>query len=412
MKNALRVLVWTALVLALSLVYVDSNEASAKEFKDVSKKHPNYTAIQEMQKAGYINGYPDGTFRPGEPVSRKHVASLLDQVLKFPQPPTDKLVFADVPKNHMYYKPIMKLYNKGIISGGMNGKFNPNASITRIQMAKMLDLAFELNIKEPARFEDLMFLHWGSTHASALYSNGVTKGDHGKFLPNQSVTRAHYAEFLYRAMKVGKSPSGSIVSKEKAIDLTLRIPVVLEGIRVQGKLDNLNYNQLRPKQSPYATKAFMDGLLKKDYPDVCTHCDSFLFPDLTIEPSMRFDYKQPDANTLEIHTVSFRDMLMGASYVNYVFKKESGIWKMDDYYGGNVGKKNFELTKEEATRVVEVNYRYYSKAKITYVSQEKNTGEDFDTKEKYPFTKYKFTVDTEDGRDTVTVNSDDGFVYP
>ncbi|PID21164.1 hypothetical protein CSV61_10095 [Sporosarcina sp. P3] len=412
MKHTLRVLLWTAFTLALSLVFADFNEASAKEFKDVSKKHPNYTAVQEMQKAGYINGYPDGTFRPSEPVSRKHVASLLDQVLKFPQPPTDKLVFADVPKHHMYYKPIMKLYNKGIVSGGLDKKFNPNASITRIQMAKMLDLAFEFNMKEPARFEDLSFLHWGYVHASALYSHGVTKGDHGKFLPNQSVTRAHYAEFLYRAMKVGKTPSGSVVSKEKAVDLTMRLPIVIEGIRVQGKIDNQTYSQLRPKQLPYATAAFADGLLKKDYPSVCTHCDSFLFPDLLIEPSMRFEYTQPDANTLHVHTVSFRNMLTAGSYVHYVFKKESGIWKMDDYVGEDVGKKNFELTKEEAERVVKMNYRYYSKVKITYVSQEKKTGEDFATKEHYPYTAYKFTVETEDGRETVIVNSDDGFVYP
>ena len=411
MKKTLRVLVWTACMLALSLVYADSNEASAKEFKDVSKKHPNYTAIQEMQKAGYINGYPDGTFRPSEPVSRQHVASLLDQVLKFPQPPTDKLVFADVPKNHMYYTPIMKLYNKGIISGGLDKKFNPNASITRIQMAKMFDLAFDFNMKEPAIFEDLNFLHWGYVHASALYANGVTKGDNGKFLPNQSVTRAHYAEFLYRAMKVGKTPSSSVVSKEKAVDLTMRLPVVIEGIRVQGKLDKQTYSQLRSKQLPYATKAFVEGLLKDDYPDVCTHCDSFLFPDLTIEPSLRFEYTQPDAKTLQVHTISLRNMLSSASYVHYVFKNESGIWKMDDYSGEDVGKKNFELTKEEAKRVVEMNYRYSSKVKVTYVSQAKKTGEDYATKEKYPFTEYKFTVDTEDGRETVVVNSDDGFTY-
>ncbi|WP_313237232.1 S-layer homology domain-containing protein [Sporosarcina ureae] len=411
MKNTLRVLLWTAFALALSLVFADFNEASAKEFKDVSKKHPNYTAIQEIQKAGYINGYPDGTFRPGEPVSRQHVASLLDQVLKFPQPPTDKLVFADVPKNHMYYKPVMKLYNKGIISGGLDKKFNPNASITRIQMAKMLDLAFEFHMKEPAQFEDLSFLHWGYVHASALYSNGVTKGDHGKFLPNQSVTRAHYAEFLYRAMKVGKTPSGSVVSKEKAVDLTMRLPIVIEGIRIQGKIDNQSYSQLRSKQLPYATQAFVDGLLKEDYPSVCTHCDSFLFPGLTIEPSMRFDYTQPDANTLHVHTVSFSNLLIGGGFVDYVFKKESGSWKMDNFSGAAVGKKNFELTRQEAERVVKLNYPNSSKVRISYVSQTKETGEDPVTKEKYSFTQYKFSVDSENGRETVRVNSDDGYAY-
>ena len=409
MKKMLRVLVWTACLLALS--WVAGTEASAKEFKDVPKKHPNYTAIQEMQKAGYINGYPDGTFRPGEPVNRKHVASLLDQVLKFPQPPTDKLVFYDVPKNHMYYKPIMKLYNKGIVSGGMDGKFNPNASITRIQMAKMLDLAFEMNIKEPAVFEDLSFLHWGAAHASALYSNKVTTGDHGKFLPNESVTRAHYAEFLYRAMKAGKSPSGSTVSKEKAIDLAFRVPLALEGIRVQGKKDGLNYTKLRPKQLPYATQAFADGLLKEDYPDVCVHCDSFLFPDLGIEPSMRFSHEQPDAKTLHVHTVSFSNLLRGGGYIDYTFKKEAGHWKLDDFGGAAVGKKNFELTKAEAERLVGWGFPVSYKADVTYVSQAKKTGEDPDTNEKYAYTEYAFKVKADGDTRTVVVRSDNGLAY-
>lgn len=414
MKKTVRVLVWAALLLALSFVFTQANEASAKEFTDVPKKHPNYAAIQEMQKAGFINGYPDGSFKPNEPVSRKHVASLLDQVLRLPQPPTDKLVFGDVPKNHMYYKPIMKLYNEGIVSGGLDRQFNPDASITRIQMAKMLDLGFNLNMKKFAHFEDLHLNHWGYLHAGALYSNGITKGDFGRYHPNQSVTRAHYAEFLHRAMKVGKQSNTHIVSKERAVDMSLRLPHTLEMIRVQGKVDKKTYSQIRPEILHYATERFTDGLLKSDYPNVFPMGDSFLFPRMTFELSLRLDYSQPDANTLKVQTIVLNTPgpMSGGGFVDYMFKNENGVWKMHDYQYNVVGKKNFELTKEEAKRVVEDYFSYSDDGTYTvaYVSKARATGKDPYTKEAYTFDRFKFTVNTPTGKETVIVSSDDGSI--
>ena len=412
MKKIVHVLLWTALLLTVSFVFIQSNEASAKEFNDVPKTHPNYTAIQEMQQAGYINGYPDGNFLPNEPVSRKHVASLLDQVLKLPKPATDKLVFVDVQKNHPYYKPIMKLYNEGIVSGGLDGEFNPNASITRIQMAKMLDIGFDFNMMKSSQFEDLNMFHWGYLHASALYSNGVTKGDFGNFHPNQSVTRAHYAEFLHRAMKVENPAKNHIVKKEQALNMVNRLPHTLEMIRIQGKKDNKTYSQIRPNILPYATERFTDGLLKADYPNVYAVGDSFLFPHMTIELDIRFTYNQLDATTLKVHTILLNTPgpMSGGGFVNYMFKNESGMWKVHDYTYSAIGKKNFELTKDEAKRIVENFYSYDDATTytVTYKSTASVTAKDPVTKEAYQFNQYKFAVNTLIGSETVTVNSSDG----
>lgn len=45
------------------------NTASAKTFKDVPKSHWAYNYINEMSNKGYIQGYPNGTFRPGKDIS-------------------------------------------------------------------------------------------------------------------------------------------------------------------------------------------------------------------------------------------------------------------------------------------------------------------------------------------------------
>lgn len=170
-------------------------------FKDVAKNHWAYDAIHEMRDQGIIYGYPDGTFRPSENITRKHVAALLDRALPL-EPVRKAKEFKDVPKSHPYHDVIQKVQMAGIIDGDEKGNFNPEAPLTRVQMAKILDLAFGLEVKAEYDFPDVPETHWGNKHVRALYSNGITMGDGGYYKPNDPVTRAHYAAFLQRLMNL------------------------------------------------------------------------------------------------------------------------------------------------------------------------------------------------------------------
>lgn len=177
------------------------NVKATSPFKDVSKTHWAYDAIHEMRDQGIIYGYPDGTFRPSENITRKHVAALLDRALPL-EPVRKAKEFKDVPKSHPYHDVIQKVQMAGIIDGDEKGNFNPEAPLTRVQMAKILDLAFGLEVKAEYDFPDVPETHWGNKHVRALYSNGITMGDGGYYKPNDPVTRAHYAAFLQRLMNL------------------------------------------------------------------------------------------------------------------------------------------------------------------------------------------------------------------
>lgn len=412
MKKLLQTFLWTAMLFILSIVFINTGQASAKEFKDVPKKHPNYAAIQEMEKKGLISGYPDGTFRPNDPISRKHVATLLDQALKLPKA-GKKLIYKDVPLNHPYYQPIMNLTQAGIVSGGSNQKFNPNAPVTRIQMAKILDLAFQFRLAErPGGFEDLYMDHWGFVHAHALLENGVAKGDQGNFLPNRPVTRAHYAEFLSRSLKVGVTPveTGN-VSKEQVLNLLYRTPAEVEGVMIRGLLANKKFSEIRSQLLPYATARFTDVQMKPDYPYVCFACDTSFFPYYVSELSVRLDYSQPSKDTLKVNTilVDSDGPVSGGAFVDYIFKKESGKWKMHDVTYTGIGKRNFELTKDEAEQILRYDYSYYNPVHIQFISQSEATDRDKESGERYTYKKYRFTVQTNEGRRTVDVQSESGY---
>ena len=414
MKKLLQTFLWTAMLFVLSIAFIDTGQASAKEFKDVPKKHPNYAAIQEMEKKGYINGYPDGTFKPNEPISRKHVATLLDQALKL-HTASKKLIYKDVPLNHMYYQPIMNLTQAGIVSGGLDKKFNPNSPVTRIQMAKILDVAFGFRMDErPGSFNDLYIDHWGFVHAAALKQNGVTYGDRGNFYPNRSVTRAHYAEFLSRALAVGVTPPETgTVSKAQALNLMYRAPAEVEGVMIRGMLANKKFTAIRSQLLPYATTRFTDVQMKPDYPYVCFACDTSFFPYYGVEFALRFDYSQPSKDTLLVNTILLDSAgpVSGGAFTNYMFKKESGKWKMHDVKYTGIGKRNFELTKNEVEQILLHDFSYHESpyVNVKFISESTATGKDEESGETYTYKRYKYTVQTSDGTETLIVNSDSGY---
>lgn len=180
--------------------------ANRSDFKDVSKGSFAYEEIMNLREKGFINGYTDGTFKPFTPIKRAHVAALFDRSLHL-KPIRPGINFVDVPKTHPYYDEIQNVYRAGIFDGTSAGQFNPDAVLTRVQMAKIIDIAFNLDAHTEVIFPDVPEKHWGKDHVAALYAYQITTGSAGKFRPNDKVTRAHYAVFLDRALKTRDNQS-------------------------------------------------------------------------------------------------------------------------------------------------------------------------------------------------------------
>ena len=415
MNKITQIIGFMAILLAFIFSTTLMTEAATKEFKDVPKNHSNYEAIQAIQQAGYITGYPDGTFRPGESIKRKHVAKLLNEALKLPALTGNEAAYIDIAKSNSYYTPIMKLTIAGIFSGGLDGKFNPEAPMTRIQMAKVLDFAFDFNMTVYDAFDDVKRSHWGYVHANALYSSGVAKGDKGSFYPNRPVTRGHYAEFLHRALKADAAkPNTENVTRDKARDLSSRLTHSIETAMMQGKSKKQKFAEVRPTLLNYATANFADTVLKRYYPYVCNNCDTFFFPyELRMEYELRFTYSQLNPNVIEVNTIEFEDGLVDAAFINYKFKREVGKWKMATFDNKPIGDKLFDLTADEAKRVLKADYKLYtgSDVVVNYVSKTLKTGHDIITNIAYDYDLYTFEVIEGSKKTKVKFNSASGMYY-
>lgn len=156
--------------------------------------------IEEIASQGIITGYPDGSFRPNEFIQRQHVALLFYRAFEF-EPTRNALTFSDVTANHPYYEAITTLQQAGIVDGSQ-GKFNPNALMTRAQLAKVVTLALKIELGGSSTFQDVPPTHWSYAYIAALAELEIVIGDNGKFKPDEPVTRAQFVAILYRALNL------------------------------------------------------------------------------------------------------------------------------------------------------------------------------------------------------------------
>ena len=89
----------------------------------------------------------------------------------------------------------------GIVEGN-NGRFNPNASLTRAQMAKVLANTLGLTETVANPFSDVSESDWFAPYVIRCYAAGVMMGDNGKANPNATITRQQAMVMLCRALGI------------------------------------------------------------------------------------------------------------------------------------------------------------------------------------------------------------------
>ncbi|OLS38950.1 hypothetical protein BTR22_04715 [Alkalihalophilus pseudofirmus] len=177
--------------------------ADAK-FSDVTENHYAFKNINYLVEKEAILGYPDGTFKPNNSITRAEIAVVLAKTLDLdvdPEVTTDK--FSDVPATHWANPYIAAIVDQteGVIDGYENGTFRPTNTVTRQEMAKMVVEAYDLELVEG---KDLPFTDvdglWSTDYINILASNGVAAGmTTSTFVPRGEVQRGQTAAFIHRA---------------------------------------------------------------------------------------------------------------------------------------------------------------------------------------------------------------------
>lgn len=104
-------------------------------FKDLSNTRWSATAISYMNELGLIKGYPDGTFKPEKSITRAEFAAMATRFANLYGGGLQG--FVDVPYTHWANDVIAKAASAGWVSGYPDGTFKPENKITRAEVVSI-----------------------------------------------------------------------------------------------------------------------------------------------------------------------------------------------------------------------------------------------------------------------------------
>lgn len=181
-------------------------------FKDVAVSHWAAEVIKDMAARHVLGGFPDGSFAPDKQVTRAEFASMLARILDLPA--GQGVTFTDIGENAWYGKEIAAAVQAGIVQGSGDGKFHPDQSVTREEMAVMLVNAYAaaggrmLDHPSDNAFKDQgQISKWAQEAINKAVGAGLLQGSGGNFNPAQGTTRAESARALANLLaKIEKLP--------------------------------------------------------------------------------------------------------------------------------------------------------------------------------------------------------------
>ncbi|MGH0595067.1 S-layer homology domain-containing protein [Bacillus pretiosus] len=192
----------TGLITA-TLFGVTNAHAQTEHFIDVPKVHWSKDSINYLTEQKVISGYGNGKFGFGDNVTRGQVAAIISRYLKLENTGSTSKHFSDI-HGHMFENNIKAVAQKGLMTGdNSTDKFRPDDTLTRYEMAVILQKAFHLPVKTNDLFYDVPNNHWATNSVRSLYSNGITNGiGNYKYGGEMNVTREQFAKFMYNAITV------------------------------------------------------------------------------------------------------------------------------------------------------------------------------------------------------------------
>lgn len=171
-------------------------------FSDVPSTNPFWADIRWLATRGVTDGYGDGTFRPGDQVSRQAVVAFLYRMQGQPPGNYPHAGFSDVPPDHPFAGAIAWAVSEGVTTGYPDGTFRGGASVQRqavvAWLARLADVPLPACASAP--FVDIPMSHPFCPHIAWAKATGITAGNSdGTFRGGEPISRQAMARFLRKA---------------------------------------------------------------------------------------------------------------------------------------------------------------------------------------------------------------------
>ncbi|WP_216624771.1 S-layer homology domain-containing protein [Paenibacillus foliorum] len=215
----------TAIILLAALSQIDEPRVAAvenKSFPDLPESHWSYKAVQEMSGKQIVDGYPDGTFRPNQTLTRAEFAALLYKTARLEEAKASSKAssYQDVDLS-AWYKPYADALRGIFVQNELKGVeelFNPDAPALREDVAaaivRLRGWSGGSSSDLRARFKDVNTISEGATQELATaVDRGIISGyEDGTIRGKAALTRAEAAMLLTKSFSEGPSSVADQVS--------------------------------------------------------------------------------------------------------------------------------------------------------------------------------------------------------
>ena len=191
---------------ATTIFLVGNEPQTIAPFDDV--KDPELIKyLFTLYSRGIIYGYPDGTFRPQNNLTRAEAVALILRVISITPQRYLKPTFNDVPRVYWAFNLIEEACRRGIVIGVSSYTFSPNNYATKGEFTTMVIKALEFKFLEtpPNPFSDIDGDYFGFKEVLTAYNLGIVQGVNasGKiyFYPSSPITRGEAVLILGRAIE-------------------------------------------------------------------------------------------------------------------------------------------------------------------------------------------------------------------
>ncbi|MFF2910138.1 S-layer homology domain-containing protein [Paenibacillus sp. NPDC057934] len=170
--------------------------------------------VTEWIEQGFINGYADGSFKPDNNIKRTEFIALINRSFGFTE--TATISYKDISSSNWAYTEVAKAVKAGYINGYSDGTIGVGKSISRQEAAVIINRLLKLApAKNNSSFSDSNTIApWALDSVNAVVFAGIMKGysQDNSFKPGKDITRAEAVVALTRTKAAepnSSSPPGS-----------------------------------------------------------------------------------------------------------------------------------------------------------------------------------------------------------
>ncbi|MGJ9460276.1 S-layer homology domain-containing protein [Oceanobacillus sp. CF4.6] len=195
-----RISLISILFIAFVLLFTNSVSASAK-FPDLEKVPWADNEILYLHGEEVVNGLPNGSFGVSDNITRADAALMLARAKGLDtENVSTTSKFPDVDQGAYYFEAVQASVEAGYLNGYPDGTFGAMDTLTREQMAKIIAVAYNFEADNGNYFNDISN-SWAKSNINSIATKGISNGTgNGAFKPVSNISRAEFSVMLARAM--------------------------------------------------------------------------------------------------------------------------------------------------------------------------------------------------------------------